>query len=235
MGDELLEKDLEYEEEASSSKEDNDGFREESIVKETELTDEEAAGKTNEEATTTELNEEEDVEEKDPLTLLSEEVQQYKDMLQRERAEFQNYRRRITAEMAKTRQWSVANFATDFMGVLDNLDLVLGQKEGDLESFKEGVVLIRKEFISRLEQNKIEELNPEGEVYDPVSMEAMQMEDSSEVEEETVAVVFQKGFIMKSGDTVKVIRPARVKVLKPLIQAVDTNDEEVENSIDEKA
>lgn len=148
---------------------------------------------------------------------LEAEIAELKDRLLRERAEFQNFKKRTAGEVAKTRQWTINQFAADLLPTLDNLDMVLSadKESGQLEDFVKGVELIRKELTGALGKNNIKEINPDGEEFDPATMEALQMEESAEVEKETVVQVFQKGYVVKMEEGNHVVRAARVKVARP--------------------
>ena len=145
---------------------------------------------------------------------LEEKNRQLMEHLQRERAEFQNYKKRMASDAANLRQWAINGFVSDFIQVYDNLDLVLAQKKGNLEDFIGGVELIKKEFIGTLVKHNIKEFDPNGQKFDPNVMEAISLEEG-DVQEEVVSLVFQKGFIAGEGESLRVIRPARVKVARP--------------------
>jgi molecular chaperone GrpE len=154
-------------------------------------------------------------EDEETKELPDQEIIKLKEHLQRERAEFQNYKKRMASEMIRTRQWSINNFVSDFLAVFDSLENVINQKDGDLESFISGVKLIQKDYLSALDKNNIQILDPVDQKFDPEVMEAVHLEEDADVQEETVSQVFQKGFYAKYKDKVYVIRPARVVVKKP--------------------
>ncbi len=54
----------------------------------------------------------------------------------------------------------------------------------------------------------VEEVDPEGEPFDPALHEAMTMQPSDEVEPGSVMTVFQKGYALNG----RLLRPARVVV-----------------------
>ena len=56
----------------------------------------------------------------------------------------------------------------------------------------------------------VKEIDAKGKAFDPHFHEAVMMVQSDEMEDETVALVFQKGYLYK--DTV--LRPAKVQVVK---------------------
>ena len=65
-----------------------------------------------------------------------------------------------------------------------------------------------RQLMEALEKLGLKEINPENEPFDPMLHEAVMHEENSDVPENTVVQVLQKGYMM--DDTV--IRPAMVKV-----------------------
>ena len=82
--------------------------------------------------------------------------------------------------------------------------------EGRLESLLKGVDLTAKLFKSILVRYGVERIPAEGEPFDPDVHEAILQEESPDVAVDTVVEV-EAGYRMRG----KVLRPARVKVLKP--------------------
>jgi len=70
--------------------------------------------------------------------------------------------------------------------------------------------LTLKMFKETLKRFQIEEINPEGEPFNPETQQAMAMEPNDNVEPNTVLKVFQKGYLL-SG---RLLRPAMVVVSK---------------------
>ncbi|MCP5494159.1 MAG: nucleotide exchange factor GrpE [Leptospiraceae bacterium] len=146
-----------------------------------------------------------------------EEVQSLKDSWLRERADFQNYKKRTASEFIAIKRNVVTDFVTKLMNSLDNLDRVgIGVEvtEG-LKPFMDGIEMIRKEFYSVLERENIKKYSPTGEAFDHKSMEAIMSEESDEYSEEKVIEVYQAGYIFQENEEMQVLRPARVKVGKP--------------------
>jgi len=146
-----------------------------------------------------------------------EEIQALKDSWTRERAEFMNFKKRNAQEMTRFRGNTVADFVGGLLPVLDNLNSVLKVKteNQDVKNFVSGVEMIRRDFISVLEQNNIRMVNSSGQSFDPRFMEGIAAEDRSDLTEDTVLEVFQEGFYLEyDGGETRVLRPARVKVGK---------------------
>ena len=122
-------------------------------------------------------------------------------------AEYDNYRKRTAKEKESIYRDATLDTVNAFLPVYDNLErAIAGLPEGD--PHRQGMELIFKQFRESLEKRGVEEMDVLGKAFDPERMNAvMHIEDES-FGENTVAEVFQKGFIM--GD--KVLRFAMVKV-----------------------
>lgn len=149
------------------------------------------------------------------LDQLQDEFQALNDRHLRLAAEFTNYRRRQETEM--TQAWSRAqsDLVRRFLDVLDDLHRVSGLDPADeavsAESIVEGVDLVERKFLRTLEDAGVEVLEPEGRPFDPETMEAMmRVPAESEEDDDRVARVFQKGYVLKGH----LVRPARVSVYK---------------------
>ena len=146
------------------------------------------------------------------------EVLALKDAWARERAEFQNYKRRISQEMGRMKTHAVANFVGGLLPVLDNLESVvrLSSDNEEVRQFIAGVSMIHKELTSLLDRHNIKTLRPAGEAFNPESMEAIASEDREDLKQDTVLEVFQDGLVMEFDDGLRqVLRPARVRVGRP--------------------
>ena len=106
-------------------------------------------------------------------------------------------------------KFALERFASDLLTVCDSLEMALGTgDEATVDSLKEGSEATLKLLGSVLARFGIEEVNPEGEPFDPELHEAMTMQPSDDVEPGSVVTVFQKGFTLNG----RLLRPARVVV-----------------------
>lgn len=145
------------------------------------------------------------------------EIETLKDSWLRERAEFQNYKRRTANDLLHARKDAIKKFAEGLTSALDNLERVsnIPNPTPEVVAFVEGIKMVQKEFYSVLEREGIKRLDPKGMSFDPMMMEAIASEESAEYTEETVVETYQAGYYHEEGDTKHSIRPARVKVGKP--------------------
>ena len=131
----------------------------------------------------------------------------------RARAEMENLRRRAEKDVAAARQQSLEKLASELLGVKDSLEMGLqaaNEDGADVAKLAEGSELTLRMFNQALEKFSIEELNPEGQRFDPEAHEAMAAQEASDVEPNTVINVVQKGY--RLGD--RLLRPAMVIVAK---------------------
>lgn len=119
------------------------------------------------------------------------------DMVLRAQAEVQNMRRRCEQDVEKAHKFALEKFGAELLPVMDNLERALqAVTNADDESVKalyEGVELTLKGFSETLSKNNIEQLDPQGEPFDPQQHEAMSIVENDDVEANTVLTVVQKG------------------------------------------
>lgn len=134
-------------------------------------------------------------------------AQEYLEALQRERADFTNFRRRI--EQEKSQIWSQASAETikKFLPVLDDLERALQNRPAE-DVWANGVELISRKFQSLLEKEGVARIEATGQPFDPNLHEAILQEPSESFASGTVIAVLQQGY--RQGE--RVLRPALVKV-----------------------
>ncbi len=138
----------------------------------------------------------------DPLTTVTRERDEYLDALQRLKAEFDNYRKRVARDQQELAARAHERLIREVLPVLDDLERALAH-EGDME---EGVRLIHRQLSESLAREGLTEVSTDGK-FDPHTQEAL-LSQPSDKEEGAVIEVLQKGY--KLGD--RVLRPARVVV-----------------------
>lgn len=128
--------------------------------------------------------------------------------LQRLQADFDNYRKRAQREQAQAGERAEARFAQRLLPVLDNFELVLAHGEGG-----SGVQLVLKELTETLRAAGLEEVDAEGQPFDPRIHEAVETTEDEDVTQEVVTKVHRRGYTFKGellrAPMVVVARPAR--------------------------
>lgn len=129
------------------------------------------------------------------------------DDLQRERAEFVNYKNRLARNQEDDRVRMKGDILKKILPVLDDLERALANRPAD-EAWAGGIELIARKFQSILELEGVTRIEAEGQPFDPNFHEAISHEPSDAVESGHVIAVAQNGYML--GE--RVIRPALVRV-----------------------
>ena len=155
----------------------------------------------------------------DELAARAGKADEYLQLAQRTRADFENYRKRATREVAAAQERGVARLAKELLPAIDNLDRAV---QASIEAAPEndqpgpgpdaqlisGVRLVHADVIAALARVGIEPYSPVGEQFDPQYHEAVAPQRVEGVEPGTIVEVYQRGY--RFGDSV--LRPARVVV-----------------------
>ncbi|RZU98436.1 nucleotide exchange factor GrpE [Spiribacter vilamensis] len=131
----------------------------------------------------------------------------------RARAEMENLRRRSEKDVAAARQQSLEKLAGELLAVKDSLEMGLKaaqEENADAARLAEGSELTLRMFDQALGKFSIEEIDPQGERFDPERHEAMTAQETADYDPNTVVNVIQKGY--RIGE--RLLRPARVIVSK---------------------
>jgi molecular chaperone GrpE len=146
-------------------------------------------------------------ETKKKLAETEEALAKQKDILLRTAAEYDNYRKRTAREKESLYNDAVADAVKEFLGVEDNLERALEQKECSVEDLRTGVEMTHKQMLAALEKLGVTEMGKEGEPFDPTKHSAVAHIEDENLGENVISKVFQKGYCI--GD--KVIRHAMVQ------------------------
>ncbi len=133
------------------------------------------------------------------------------DLLVRAKAEMENLRKRHERELENAHKFALERFVTDLLAVRDSMELGLNaaKEEGaDVEKLREGTELTLKLFSDVMERFNVEQINPEGEPFNPERHQAMSMQPRDDVPPNTVVAVVQKGYTLNG----RLVRPAMVMV-----------------------
>ena len=158
----------------------------------------------------------------DPLVEMTRERDEYLDLAQRTRAEFDNYRKRVATESEQAVIRGRTEVANGVIGTLDNLERAMetegvtpgealagGLPEGSPVTLQ-GLVVAYRDLVGALASAGIEQFDPAGEEFDPNLHEALQALEADGTTSGIVLEVMQRGY--RAGD--QVIRAARVVVSK---------------------
>ncbi len=147
------------------------------------------------------------------IAQLQEELAAAKDLALRAQADAQNAKRRAEQDVEKARKFALEQFTRELLPVVDNLERALEAASGEDEALKpiaEGVELTLKGFLDVMGKFNIEQVDPQGEPFDPNLHQAMSMVENDQVEPNSVIAVMQKGYTLNG----RLVRPAMVMVSK---------------------
>jgi molecular chaperone GrpE len=120
-------------------------------------------------------------------------------------------RKRSAKEQADFREYAVADTVKALIPILDSFDLALKaaskSNEGDL---RKGVELIRKQMDEVLTRLGVQPIAAQGQPFDPRFHEAIEMVESSDVQDNHVIDELQRGYKLKD----RLLRPSMVRVAK---------------------
>ena len=134
-------------------------------------------------------------------------------------AELENVRKRAIRDVEKARKYALENFGRDLLDVRDSLEMGLAAADGaDASVILDGSQATLKLLETVMERFGVEQIDPEGEPFDPAQHEAMTMQPSADAEPNSVLTVIQKGYSLNG----RLLRPARVIVAA----AMPGNDDE---------
>ncbi len=134
---------------------------------------------------------------------------EYLDLAKRTKADFENYRKRMGAEVSAAQTRGKVEVAREVIEAVDNLERALETAgAGDGEGLAGGVEMVLGGLRETLARNGVEAIDPEGEKFDPQWHEALSTQAVEGAESGHVVEVMQKGY--RVGE--QLVRPARVVV-----------------------
>jgi molecular chaperone GrpE len=160
--------------------------------------------------------EDEPEQELDELAARAARSDEYLALAQRTQADFENFRKRMTRDVAAAEARGIGRLAKELLPALDNLGRALQAAEAPGEAgsgapehhLTSGIRLVHDELVAALGRVGIEGFWPQGELFDPQQHEAMLQQPVEGVASGTVVEVYQSGY--RLGGVV--LRPARVVV-----------------------
>jgi molecular chaperone GrpE len=146
---------------------------------------------------------------------------EYLELAQRTRADFENYRRRASQEATEAERRGKSALARELVPGLDNLERALraagidpdaedvdAERSGDGGGLAHGVLLVYRELRATLERAGVETYDPTGERFDPTWHEALATRAQEGTEAGIVVETVEKGYRLDG----QVLRAAKVVV-----------------------
>jgi len=135
------------------------------------------------------------------------------DSLQRLKADFDNYRKRMLKEQTRIVETAEAELMKKLLPVMDNLQRAIDSStDAESKGLRQGVAKVLELMLGTLSKEGLEVIDPEGEPFDPEHHEAMMVVETGECPEGTVVDVVQKGYRFNG----LLLRPAMVRVSCPV-------------------
>jgi molecular chaperone GrpE len=134
------------------------------------------------------------------------------DLFLRERAELENFKRRMQREQAESLRFANEPLLRDLLPVIDNLERAIGHARGggNGQPLVEGVALVLRSLLDTLEKHGVSRVAAKGEPFDPNRHEAMAQVESAEVAPNTVVDEHCPTYLLHG----RLLRPALVTVAK---------------------
>lgn len=129
----------------------------------------------------------------------------------RARADMENIRRRHERDLEKAHRHAVDKFVNELLPVCDSLELGLqaaNAEDANLQKVREGMDMTLRMLLTNIGKIGLEQIDPEGETFNPEYHQAIQTQPAEGVEPNTVVTVVQKGYLFNG----RVLRPAMVMV-----------------------
>lgn len=133
---------------------------------------------------------------------------EYLELARRTKADFENFRKRVAADVQAAQTRGKIEVAREVIDAVDNLERALEAADGDPEGLRAGVEMVLGGLRETLSRNGVEAVDPKGEKFDPNRHEALSTQPVEGAESGVVVEVLQKGYAL--GD--QLVRPARVVV-----------------------
>ena len=130
-------------------------------------------------------------------------IDRYKRLL----AEFDNYKRRLSKQIADSRKYEGEDAFIKIIPIIDDIERVLMNNNSDIESTIKGIELINNKFLSVLDDLGINSYNSIEKTFDPDYHEAIMIKKIKK-KSNIVIEEYEKGYTYHD----KVIRHAKVVV-----------------------
>lgn len=137
------------------------------------------------------------------------EIEELKEKHLRLHAEWDTYRRRMNEQREEDKKRATEKLVDNLIPVVDDFERTIDYATNNGEAgMLDGTKAVLNKLIDALTKGGVQVLNPQGEAFNALEAQAVQMIPDESVPDETVAQVFQKGYKMGT----KVLRPAMVVI-----------------------
>ena len=146
------------------------------------------------------------------IEILQKKYDENYDALLRATAEIENIKKRSQKEVENAYKYSTESILQEIIPIYDSLSLSCNLSDDKItkEQLDEGNKLLLSMFQKIFEKNNIEEINPQGESFNPEFHQAISTIENNNEENDKITEVVQKGYLLNN----RVIKPALVIVIK---------------------
>ena len=139
-----------------------------------------------------------------------EQIEELKDKLTRQMAEFDNFRKRTEKEKSQMYEIGAKDIIEKILPVVDNFErgIAAVPEEEKSNPFAEGMEKIYKQLMTTLEEIGVKPIEAVGQEFDPDFHNAVMHVEDEEVGENIITEEFQKGYLYRDS----VVRHSMVKV-----------------------
>ncbi len=143
---------------------------------------------------------------------LESERDNYRDLLLRRTAEFENFRKRTDRERLAQSEAAAADLMTELLPLVDDLERALQAEAGSegAEAYRRGVELIHRQLSEVLRKRGVKAIEALGADFDPHYHQAVSHEPAEGRRDGEIIEEYRRGFML--GD--RLLRPSMVKVAK---------------------
>lgn len=145
---------------------------------------------------------------------LTEEISMLQEKIKSSGAELVNYRKRKDEEVENLLKYANKDLILELLPIVDNFERAISlddeNLDDELSKFLSGFKMMYSSLTNILRNYGVEVINRVGEKFDSNLEQALMTDSISDLEDEVVIDVLQKGYKLKD----RVIRPATVKINK---------------------
>ena len=155
---------------------------------------------------------EDPVDTQEPPSEAERQRDEFKDLLLRKTAEFENYRKRTGRERAALAETAAAEIIEELLPLVDDLERALNAEPGaeGADAYRRGVELIHRQLVEILRRRGVKPIDAVGADFDTHYHQAVAYEPAEGRRDGEIVEEFRRGYLL--GD--RLLRPSMVKVAK---------------------
>lgn len=137
---------------------------------------------------------------------------EYRDLLLRKTAEFENFRKRTDRERQTVYETAAAGIVEELLPLVDDMERALNADPGTegTDAIRKGVELIHRQLLDILRRRGVKPIEALGAEFDPHYHQAVSYEPAEDRAEGEIVEEFRRGYMLSD----RLLRPSMVKVAK---------------------